>query len=90
MIHSFEIPEGGINALFDSGSRSAAIAPGRFETADEKLADFLKSYPGVVYAGNREDILVRPTLGQHGPVPPAVKVTRGFNWEGVKGKKDDR
>jgi hypothetical protein len=91
MIHSFEIPQGGVNALFDSGTRSAVIAPGRFETTCDRLSDFLKTYPGVVCAGNREDIVVRPTFGQFGPRPPQVKVTRsGVDWASVKGKTGGR
>jgi hypothetical protein len=90
MIHSFEIPQGGVNALFDSGTRSAVIAPGRFETTDSKLAEFLLQYPDVVHVGDREEVFVRPTIGQHGPVPPAVKVTRGLDWSSIKGKQGGR
>ena len=91
MIHSFEIPQGGVNALFDSGTRSAVIAPGRFQTTDDKLAEFLKTYPGVTFIEDREEVLVRPTFGQHGPRPQQVKVTSGgVDWESVKGKRGGR
>ena len=77
MIHVFQMPDGGINALYDSGNQLAVIAPGRFETTDEKLANFLATYPGVTHVEDREEILVRPTFGQHGHAPDQVTVLSG-------------
>jgi hypothetical protein len=90
MIHVFQMPDGGINALYDSGNQLAVIAPGRFQTTDDKLAEFLKTYPGVTFIEDREEVLVRPTAAQCGHAGEQVKVTTGFSWEGVKGKKGDR
>lgn len=66
MIHVFQMPDGGINALYDSGNQLAVIAAGRFQTTDDKLAGFLATYPGVTHVEDREEILVRPTFGQCG------------------------
>ena len=87
MISVFQMPTGGINALYDSGNQLAVIAPGRFQTTDDKLAEFLKTYPGVTFIEDREEVLVRPTAAQCGHAGEQVRVTNGFNWENVKSKK---
>ena len=91
MIHSFEIPEGGINALYNNGDSLAVIAGGRFSTTDDRLSGFLATYPGVTFIEDREEALTRPTFEQFGPRPPQVKVTRsGVDWASVKGKTGGR
>jgi hypothetical protein len=77
MVHVYNIPASGVNAMYNNGDSFAVIAPGRFETTDEKLADFLSTYPGVAHIEDREEILVRPNFGQHGHAEDQVTVLSG-------------
>ena len=90
MIHVYNIPASGVNAMYNNGDSFAVIAPGRFQTTDDKLAEFLRTYPNVEHVEDREEVFAPITFEQFGPRPPAVKVTRGLDWSSVKGKQGGR
>jgi hypothetical protein len=90
MIQVFQIPVGGVNAMYNNGDSFAVIAPGRFQTTDDKLAEFLRTYPNVEHIEDREEVFAPISAAQFGPRPAQVKVIKGFSWEGVKGKQGAR
>jgi hypothetical protein len=67
-----------ISAFYqDEGTKLAEIAAGAFSCTDDKLAKFLKGYPGVSLLSEQPEKEPAFNPGQHGPVPEQPPVING-------------
>jgi hypothetical protein len=73
-----------ISALYDEGNKLAEIAAGVFTTTDDKLAKFLKGYPGVSLLSEQAEKPAPANAGQADQCPePVVVIHGGFSGGGA-------
>jgi hypothetical protein len=66
-----------ISALYDEGNKLAEVAAGVFSTTDDKLAKFLKAYPGVSVLSEAPEKQAPHNPGQFGPCPESSPTLHG-------------
>ena len=89
MLVTFEIPSGGINALYNGGNSHAVIAAGRFSTSDVELQKLLANYSNVETLEATPEKPEVIQAGQYAHVGEPVKIGP-VDWSTVKGRKAER